>query len=77
MIFKVQLPLETNDENAPALVYNEDKTIITFIPVTEDLLKRMGDGKRPKAFFYGEVIGPVEAGNTTVYLGEEAPWQDW
>lgn len=41
MIVKVQLPLMTSDGEAPALIYNEDKTWLKQVPITKYLLSLM------------------------------------
>lgn len=69
-IFKVQLPLFSSDENALALVYNEDQSIVSHSPVTVDLMRAVGP--EMKKFFHGFVRedGSLE-------FVDEAEWQDW
>lgn len=47
-ILKVQVPLSSNDPNPPCLVYNEDKSITTFVSMDEQVLMMCGD--RPKVY---------------------------
>lgn len=68
-IFKVQVPLESNDPNPPALAYNRTRSIQSFIPMSEELRIVM-DGA-PKKFFYAEKVGG------TLAIDGEAPAQDW
>ena len=39
MIVKVQIPLAGSDPNAPALIYNERRTVQVFVPVNERFAK--------------------------------------
>ena len=68
-IFKVQVPLVTNDPNPQALIYDKKREEDHFVPVTEWLLAQMQG--QPKLYFYGYIDGE------TVVLTEIAPWQDW
>lgn len=68
MIVKVQVPLATN--TAPqALVYNEDRTVELFIPISNGLKAIMRG--RPKVYFYAEVRKKL------LHINEEAPRQEW
>lgn len=67
MIIKVQLAL--NDPNAPALVYNEDRSYEVHVPVTEPLEAMMRG--RPKVFFHALML------HDELLITQEAPWQDW
>lgn len=54
MIVKVQLPVLSWDdsEEAPALVYNEDRSVMLMVAVTDEILAVM---EGPKGFFEAEV----------------------
>lgn len=68
-IVKVQVPLNSNIDNPPALVYNKDQSIFQQAQLTKELSKAMGD--QPKKYFYCEFKdGQLE-------LLEEAKWQEW
>lgn len=69
MIVKVQIALNRTD--APALVYNEDRSHEIFISVNEALEKAMRG--QPKAFFYAYAVHD----ELIIDLNREAPWQDW
>ena len=69
MIVKVQVPLSSNEEDPPALVYNKDRSVQHGVPVTWELIDAL-DGK-PKAFFYASVR------RTRLVLHRKAPWQTW
>lgn len=69
IIFKVQMPVVTNDPNAEALLYNKERTIEGFVPITSELLHQMR-GEKKKYFF-----GDYEKGE--VDLQGQAPDQDW
>lgn len=71
MIVKVQIPVVTNDPNAMALVYNEDRSFDVFMPITKDLKKAMGDNK--KQYFHAE----YDKKNNNTILKGKAPWQSW
>jgi len=68
-IFKIQIPIAGNAKPM-ALVYNGDRSVEVYIPITEDFIKMMGDKK--KSFFYGFVDE-----DKTFHVEKEAPWQDW
>jgi len=68
-IVKVQIALAWSHGKQPALVYNEDRSVMGEMPVSRAVLKAM-DGA-PKAFFYAKLRG------TELELLDEAPWQDW
>lgn len=68
-IFKVQLPLVTNEPEPMALVYNRNKSFYTNVPITDDLLLQMQG--QFKLFFYGT------HDDTDVNLDAIAPWQEW
>jgi hypothetical protein len=67
MIYKVQIPIASNDPNAPALVYCKDKLIEFTLPV--HLVKEfMGDKYKKFAYIYLK-------GNDWGF--QEAKYQDW
>lgn len=69
MIFKVQIPIATNEPEPKALIYNKHRTIEGMIPVTPDLVKTMnGDYK---AYFTGQFK------KGTLTLGDRVEDQDW
>ena len=68
-IFKVQLPLISTDPNAGILVYNEDRSIETIVPMDEDAKKYFTE---PKSFHFGH----MDKDGWLILVGE-APWQDW
>lgn len=57
LVVKVQLPLFSSGENPPALVYNEDRTVECYCPVTPDLVRAMEGQKR--AFFRASICDGV------------------
>lgn len=69
VIVKVQLPLSTNLEVPEALIYNQDRSILCQLPVSDDLKKSMGGAA--KQYFFAELRG------TILHLDKRAPWQDW
>lgn len=73
-IFKIQMPLSSNDTNPPALIYNEDRSIQGHIEITPELKEAMDS--RPKAFFYGERF-TNDNGELAMGWRQEAPWQEW
>lgn len=73
MIVKIQIPLSTNEKNPLALVYNEDRSFETFIPIGDELLWWM-DGE-PKAFF--NVTLKKVRHETEMKIDSEVEFQDW
>lgn len=67
-IFKVQVPLGGTREDL-ALIYNKDRTIDFFSPITEEITLLMDN--EPKAFVYGFMQ------DENFHVEKEAPWQDW
>ena len=66
-IYKIQIPLASNDKNAPALVYCKDKLIEFTLPI--HLVKEFMGGELKKfAYIYLE-------GNEWGF--QEAEWQSW
>ena len=68
-IFKVQLPIGSNDPNPPALIYNEDRSITEHLNVS--LVKQYFSENEMKVFIYGELIDEV------LHLEGRAPYQEW
>lgn len=54
-IVKVQLPLASNEENPQALVYNHDRTVEGFLPLSVTLLKGFKPGEA-KAYFHATYV---------------------
>lgn len=69
MIIKIQLPLSSNTDEPEALVYDEKHEIDTFMPISKELLKRMGGNI--KKFFYAHLE------DEEVIIDKDAPWQEW
>ena len=69
-IYKVQVPLASNEVPPLALVYNEKRNHEGLFPVTDDLLKIMKG--RHKAFFHGQMQPDGK-----ILFGQEAKWQHW
>ncbi|MHA1572979.1 MAG: hypothetical protein ACTSX8_03210 [Alphaproteobacteria bacterium] len=79
-IFKVQMPLASNDPEPKALIYNASRSSSAMVPVDDTIRDAMQD--RPKAFFYGQNIDHATADGCIEQLCEvnfdyEAPEQDW
>lgn len=68
-VFKVQVPLTTNDPQPKALIYNKDRSYEGLIPVTDEIRKMMDN--EPKRFFWGHVEGDA------LTIDANAPWQNW
>ena len=65
MIVKIQIPLFSNKNNPPALVYNKDRSLYEYIEVTEELKKRMNGNAKAYFSVRGngkplEIVGRVE-----------------
>ncbi len=73
-IFKVQLPLYTNAPEPQAHVYNEDRSFIGEVPITEDLKSLFPPGVF-KIFVTGTIDdkGVVDVGGA-VYQEDELDW---
>ena len=56
-------------EKPSALIYNRNRSLMQFFDITEDLSDLM-DGESKK-FYHCKIK------NSTLEIGEEAPWQDW
>ncbi len=68
-IVKVQLPIASNEADAPMLIYSEDQSIFTTMPIDAKSKKHFTD---LKSFHYARLRddGILE------FLGQ-APWQNW
>ncbi len=60
----------STDEDAGALIYNEDHSILVELPVSEDVIDFM-DGE-PKKYFRGYLGKDMQ-----IRIVEEAHWQQW
>lgn len=69
MIVKVQLPLASDAETAPALLYNKDRSVLMHVMPSRGLLSKMKG--RPKVFFNADLVGD------SIELGDETKPQDW
>jgi hypothetical protein len=69
MIVKVQTPLASNEREPLAMIYNKDRSVEAFVPITADIKKLMKD--TPKAFFHAKMNGDK------IELLKEAVWQNW
>lgn len=67
IIVKVQTPLFPQD--APALVYNQDRSVMMKCPMDDSLKKIMGG--KAKAYFKAEVVGDK------INLLKQLPDQNW
>jgi hypothetical protein len=70
-IFKVQVPIATNEPEPQALIYNEDRSKEFWMPLTQQILDFM-DGEFKK-FVYGS----VDYKHNTFTIDSDAPWQEW
>jgi len=71
MIVKVQIALFPI--GGPALVYNEDKSILFHMAVEKDLKKAMG--KEPKKFFEAEMS--PDGSRCDIFVKSEVEDQGW
>lgn len=69
MIIKIQLPLNSNVREAPALIYNERKTVYLRSPVK--IVQEIMAG-RPKVYFKAHIDK-----NKQLVVGEEVEEQKW
>lgn len=69
-IVKVQLPLSSNVDNPPALVYNKERTLMQQFPVTKDLKQLMGG--QDKRYFHAALNEKKE-----LVLGKPTKHQPW
>lgn len=69
-IFKIQIPIQSSMENAPALVYNEDRSTEIMIAVTDEIRKVCGENK--KAYVNATIVN-----DNSILIVNKAPWQDW
>jgi hypothetical protein len=68
-IVKVQRPLAGSVSDPPALVYNEDRSLMQYVPFNYMLRSRMGDDL--KQYWWAYVQAKV------LYLDRPAPEQEW
>lgn len=68
-IFKVQVPIASNDPDPKALVYNRYRTKEGMVPIQPGLLDIMQG--RLKIFIYASFH------NGELDFRREAPWQEW
>lgn len=68
-IYKVQVPLMSNDPNRPAMCYNKKRNHQVLIPVEKPLLELL-DGE-PKIYVYAH----IKDGNFNI--NRVAPPQSW
>jgi hypothetical protein len=68
-VVKVQIPVASNVDDAPALIYGEGHRHQELRTITPELLARMAE--RPKAYFWAIWKGGAWQ------LEEEAPPQRW
>lgn len=69
-VLKIQLPIVTTDPEPKALIYNEDKSIETWVKV-EAVVKLFKEDEF-KIFMYGEFHNGI-----IQLTGQRAPWQEW
>jgi len=69
-IVKVQVPLASNEDNPPALIYSHDDSIMTSVPVDDELLAKMEGEDKKYFYFRRHEDGQIE-------LLNEAGNQDW
>ncbi|MGI9250792.1 MAG: hypothetical protein ACR2PR_06305 [Pseudohongiellaceae bacterium] len=70
-ILKIQVPLDTNEPEPFALVYNEDKSIFAQVPMSEDVLSHFDDGEF-KIYVSAKLVK-----DTIVIAGKLNEWPDW
>lgn len=70
-IFKVQVPLTSNTTSPPALVYNEDRTVLKEIPITSEMMQLFPEGA-VKVY----VKGTIDR-NGDIDLQQRVKDQDW
>ena len=72
-IVKIQLPIHPPmDLDAPALLYNEDRSVMQEVAVTGPLRARFRPGEFRAYFFVGISEDDVE-----MEIGDRAPTQKW
>ncbi len=78
-IFKIQLPLFTNADEAKALVYNERRSVMGEIPITPELKQLFpkeaieGLGTPEKIF----VRGLFDPDTGEISVAEIVAWEEW
>lgn len=73
-IFKLQVPLFSSDGQGEAMVYNKDRSLQAFIPITKNLLKFMAG--EDKKYVYGW-FSDNRINHGDFVLNAPAPWQEW
>lgn len=79
MVFKLQRPLMTTEKEPHVLIYNEDRSVEGFLPMTEEVFNLFpesnvdGWAEQYKIFVKG--MFDRETGN--VDITEITEWQDW
>jgi len=66
MIFKLQVPIESSEPDAPWYAYNRDRSIKVFVAPVKEL-----EPMPLKSFWHGQYADGV------LTLDRPAPWQDW
>lgn len=69
MIVKIQRPLESTEVKPPALVYDKDRLIYSYVDFTPELAKAMG----PKLKVYCE----IEIHEGQIHIIKEVPPENW
>lgn len=75
-IIKLVIPPETeNGDKHAAIIHNEDKSIVTELPLVEELYKLMNNAS--VRFFYAKLVPTPNNRGSYVDIIEEAPKQIW
>ena len=76
MLVKVQVSIDTNQDQQQVLVYNEDKSYQWVGPASEDVLNEMKG--RLKVFFEASLTpDPNKPGGKLIELNHEVEEQGW
>jgi hypothetical protein len=67
-IFKIQLPISSNEAEPMALIYNKDRSEEMLLEASKVAPAVAGE---LKSFWYGLIEGK------TLVILTKAPWQDW
>ena len=73
-IFKVQIPVSTNEDVPMALIYNKHRDIMYQTPITKAIRKLFWEGSY-KIYMFGKVV--KEGNENRVELTSYAPEQKW
>jgi hypothetical protein len=68
-IVKVQRPLVSNSQDPPALIYNENRSVIMYYPMDAELKRILGT--ELKVYWWAHIEGD------TLHLDKPAEEQDW